>query len=220
MTDRQHVQPRLPTPAPYPVTQAPPTRTATSHHMPLTGVMVRGFPEPGRLIRQAMERLQLASFDPPIDEDELHQLAQLPRPWDPATCVGQMRSELWVWLDLVAVWVNEEHLWNVTRPGIPECWPAHPHVVHDLAVLACTRYYTKFTVTPAALDDWHRYGLPSFLERLRDRLGDGCQPARHQTRPRLERDTAHASAGLRRQRLQRQADDVSGSSRPASFDVH
>lgn len=176
--------------------------------MPLVGLMVRPFPEPGPTIRTAMEQLQQATVEPPADEEELRELAQMPRPWDPGTCTGLMRSELWAWLDQVAMWVNEEHLWNVTRPGIPECWPAHPHLVHDLAVLACSRYYTSFAVTPAALEDWHRYGLPGFLERLRDRLGDGCQPSKHQPRPRRERDESHASTRVRRGRKQRYRDDV------------
>ena len=171
----------------------------------LVGLMVQPFPLPGPTIRTAMEQLQQATVEPPADEDEL---AQMPRPWDPATCTGQMRSELWAWLELFAMWVNEQHLWNVTRPGIPECWPAHPHVVHDLAVLACSRYYTSFALTPAALEDWHRYGLPGFLERLRDRLGDACQPGRHQPRPRHERDKTHASTRLRRGRKQRYRYDV------------
>jgi hypothetical protein len=69
-------------------------------------------------------------------------------------------------------------------------------------------YYTRFAVTPAALEDWHRYGLPGFLERLRDRLGDGCQPGKHQPRPRNERDQTHASPPVRRGRHQRYSDDV------------
>jgi hypothetical protein len=154
--------------------------------MPLVGLMVRPFPEPGPTIRTAMEQLQQATVEPPADEDELRELAQMPRPWDPATCTGLMRSELWAWLDLVAMWVN----------------------VHDLAVLACSRYYTSFAVTPAALEDWHRYALPGFLERLRDRLGDGCQPSKHQPRPRRERDESHASTPVRRGRKQRYRDDV------------
>lgn len=97
--------------------------------MPLVGLMVRPFPEPGPAIRTAMEQLQQAAVEPPADEDALRELAQMPRPWDPGTCAGAMRAELWAWLDLVAMWVNEQHLWNVTRPGIPECWPAHPHLV-------------------------------------------------------------------------------------------
>jgi hypothetical protein len=176
--------------------------------MPLVGLMVRPFPEPGPTIRTAMEQLQMASIEPPADEEALRELAQMPRPWDPGSCTGLMRSELWAWLELVATWLNEQHLWNVARPGIPECWPAHPHLVHDLAVLACNRYYTSFAVTPAVLEDWHRYALPGFLERLRDRLGDGCQPGKHQPRPRRERDESHAATAKRRGRAQRYRDDV------------
>lgn len=176
--------------------------------MPLVGIMVRPFPEPGPTIRTAMEQLQQATVEPPADEEDLRYLAQMPRPWDPGTCSGLMRTELWAWLDLVARWVNEQHLWNVARAGIPECWPAHPHLVHDLAVLACSRYYTSFAVTPAALEDWHRYQLPGFLERLRDRLGDACQPSKHQPRPRQERDESHASKRMRGGRKQRYRDDV------------
>ncbi|GAW54789.1 hypothetical protein [Nocardioides sp. PD653] len=182
--------------------------------MPLVGLMVRPFPEPGPTVRTTMEQLQHYTVEPPADEEALHELAQMPRPWDPATCTGLLRSEVWAWLDLVAMWVNEEHLWNVTRPGIPECWPAHPHLVHDLAILACCRYYTSFAVTPAALEDWHRYVLPAFLERLRDRLGDACQPGKHQPRPRLERDTAHAATPVRRGRRQRYRDDVARAGEP------
>lgn len=175
---------------------------------PPVGLMVRPFPEPGPTLTATMEQLQMAAIEPPADESELRELAQMPRPWDPATCTGRMRAELWAWLDVVAMWVNEEQLWNVTRPGIPECWPEHPHLVHDLAVLACSRYYTSFAVTPAALEDWHRYGLPAFLERLRDRLREGCQPGRHQPRPRNERDESHASTPMRSRRKQRYRDDV------------
>jgi hypothetical protein len=170
--------------------------------LPFGGPMVQPFPEPGHAICTTMEQLQLAAATPPTSEAELLALAQLPRPWDPATCSGPVRAELWVWLDLVAAWVNEQQLWNVTRPGIPECWPAHPHLVHDLAVLACGRYYASFAVTPAALEDWHRYTLPSFLEQLRDRLGDGCQPQRHQPRPRGERDESYCAPRARQFREQ------------------
>lgn len=186
---------------------------SNSQRMPLLGLMVHPFPEPGGMVRAAMEHLQQATVQPPIDEGEWRDLASMPRPWDPGTCMGQTRIELWDWLDQVAMWINEQHLWNVTRPGIPECWPAHPHVVHDLAVLACSRYYTTFSVTPAALDDWHRYALPSFLDRLRDRLGDACQPGKHQSRPRRERDEAYASAHPRGWRSQLQRDDARSAAR-------
>ena len=115
------------------------------------------------------------------------ELAELPRPWDPAACTGPLREEIWHWLDRVAIWINTQHLWNVASPGIPECWPAHPHLVNDLAVLACARYYTRYA-SPGPLDAWHRYDLPMFLDRLEHRLGEGCPPGRHSPRPREDRD--------------------------------
>ena len=197
--------------SPHP-SQLASSRTTIGHQTPPPPamppeLMVKPFPEPGPTIRTAMEHLQQATVEPPADEEALRELAEMPRPWDPGTCTGRTRTELWSWLDLVAMWVNEQHLWNVTRTGIPECWPQHPHLVNDLAVLACGRYYTSFAVTPAALEDWHRYTLPGFLERLRDRLGEGCQPSKHQPRPRHERDEAQASTTARRARRDRfQAD--------------
>lgn len=173
-----------------------------------TGVMVRPFPEPGPATHAIMVQLHLASVVPPNDEEAVHVLSQMPRPWDPSSCTGRLRSELWEWFELVAIWVNEQYLWNVTRLGIPECWPAHPHLVHDLAVLACGRYYTRLAVTPAPLEEWHRYTLPGFLERLQDRLGDACQPGKHQPRPRHERDIAHSATPARRRRTQRYLDDA------------
>ncbi|WP_245916750.1 hypothetical protein [Nocardioides gansuensis] len=185
------------------------------------GLMVRPFPEPGPAVRTAIQQLQHASFAPPVDEDAVRELAQIPRPWDPGSCTGKIRSELWEWLDLVAMWVNEQHLWNLARPGIPECWPAHPHLVHDLAVLACGRHYTRFALTPAALEDWHRYALPGFLERLHDRLGDGCQPGKHQPRPRHDRDETHAATPQRQGRRQRYTDDVDRAAAAAAMaDLH
>lgn len=188
-------------------TTASPTGYSLDDLMPVHGVMVEPFPEPGAKVRTAMEALQLASMEPPADEDALTALANMPRPWDPATCTGELRAEMWRWLEEVAAWINEQHLWNLARPGIPECWPAHPHLVHDLAVLACGRYYTLFAVTPAALEDWHRYALPGFLERVRDRLGDGCQPSQHQRDPRADRDRAYRLPGSRQRRAQRYRSD-------------
>jgi hypothetical protein len=61
-------------------------------------------------------------------------------------------------------------------------------VVHDLAVVASVRVFATMTATPSALDEWHRYTLPGFLDRLQVRLGEGCPPGRHATRPRNDRD--------------------------------
>lgn len=115
-------------------------------------------------------------------------LEALPRPWDPATCPGGLRAELWTWLDEVAGWINTEHLWSLQISGVPACWPAHPHIAHDLAVIASSRYLTTYAVSPAPLEEWHRYALPAFLNRLNERLGIGCVAEHQRQRPRAPRD--------------------------------
>ena len=53
--------------------------------------------------------------------------AMLPRPWDPPSCPGELRRLIYVWLDEVVGWINEEHTWRTDRV-IPICWdlaPAH-----------------------------------------------------------------------------------------------
>jgi hypothetical protein len=181
---------------------------ATLATMPVVGPMAVPFPEPGRIVRAAMEALQFAAMNPPESEGDLRRLASLPRPWDPATCTGRLREEVWAWLDEVAAWINQQHLWNVTHLGVPECWPAHPHLVHDLAVVASGRFYASYAVTPAALEEWHRYALPMFLDRVRERLGGGCQPGEHIATPRVERNRLHTAPAMRRRRGQRYRDDV------------
>ena len=66
-------------------------------------------------------------------------LERLDHPWEPARCGRALRAELWHWLEDVAGWVNHEYGWGVERL-IPPCWPRHPHIAHELAVLADQRY--------------------------------------------------------------------------------
>lgn len=190
------------------VLSSPYATQTTSGALPSAGLMVQPFPEPGNALRTAMEQLQWALINPPDTEEKFRALAALPRPWDPATCTGRMRAQLWQWLDSVAIWINEQHLWNVTSPGVPSCWPAHPHLVHDLATVASARYLAGFAFAPAPLDEWHRYCLPAFLDRLAERLGDGCQPGKHTTRARHERDLVHTEHRSARARAERFKSDV------------
>ena len=83
------------------------------------------------------------------------------------------------------------------------CWPWHPHVVHDLAVLASTRYLARYAVSPAHLEDWHRVRLPAFLDRLSQRLGGACLSGHHAARPRDDRDREHIDALTSGPRLDR-----------------
>ena len=132
------------------------------------------FPPPPREIRRAFEQLRQA------DEAGLEPagLRLLDRPWDPATCSAHVRTRLWPWLDDVAAWLNHSYAWQTTQ-AIPSCWPAHPHLVHELAVLACLRATAADAAAPHALEEWHRYALPAFHARLAERLGIGCPPGRH-----------------------------------------
>jgi hypothetical protein len=157
-----------------------------AHSDPEWAPLVQPFPRPGPLVQDRLEKLLRAAVGIPVEQAE--NMLTLERPWDPGACTGALRRELWHWLDHVAFWINTQHLWNAVGPGVPECWTFHPHVVHDLAVIACARYIAARSSTPTAMDEWHRYTLPLFLDRLDRRLGEGCPPGRHAPRPRADRD--------------------------------
>lgn len=136
--------------------------------------LVRAFPPPPRWVRHALEQLRQAESA----GIEPAGLQLLDRPWDPATCSPHVRRELWPWLDDVAAWLNRTYAWQ-TAHAIPSCWPAHPHLVLELAVLACLRVAAADATGPHALEEWHRYALPGFGQRMSERLGIGCPPGRH-----------------------------------------
>ena len=132
------------------------------------------FPKPPPEVRRALEQLRVAE-----DADlELTGLPLLDRPWDPATCSPAVRQQLWPWLDDVAAWLNHTYAWQ-TSHAIPSCWPTHPHLVQELAVLACLRFTAATALVPHGLEEWHRYALPTFHARMSERLGTGCPPGRH-----------------------------------------
>ena len=66
------------------------------------------------------------------------------------------------WLDDVVIWLNHEYVWDVVAM-IPACWPKHPHLVHEIAVLADLRRRAGHALTGDALEEWHRYALPLSL---------------------------------------------------------
>jgi hypothetical protein len=153
-------------------------------------VIATPFPEPDRLIRHAFGQLRVAKSG--TEEEKTAQLgdvnpADLPRPWDPPSCPPALRKHVWVWLDRVAAWINREYTWQVDRL-IPSCWPAHPHIAHELGVVAAQRYDAGFAYSPDSLEDWHRYALPGFLDRTATRLGpNACPPGQHRDWPGIGR---------------------------------
>ena len=148
-----------------------------------TELLAAAFPAPSPVLVAMLDELRLAAVQPPESHAELQRLATLPRPWDPASCPGDLRSLIYLWLDDVVEWINTEHTWRVDHM-IPVCWMQHPHIVHELAAAACSRWEASYAVTPHPLEDWHKYTLPALLDRLTQRIGaTGCPPGRHQEHP-------------------------------------
>jgi hypothetical protein len=125
------------------------------------------------LVQVATRNLMLARTGTKEQKARLAPVDKLPRPWIPPSCPASLIKVLLPWLEQVAAWLNHDYSWRVSRP-IPECWPAHPHIVHELAGLAWLRVLADEALDPGPLEDWHRYALPSFHARLAERLGDGC----------------------------------------------
>lgn len=154
--------------------------------------IVLAFPRPGRLVEHAYWELQIAASGSPEQVRALGDLRRLPRPWDPPTCTHpDLRLEIWLWLDAVVSWINHEYTWDPAS-FIPECWVEHPHVVHDLAVLADQRRRAGMASTSDALEDWQRYALPAFHDRLKERLRNHCDNG-HQPWPSIGRHVRHSS---------------------------
>jgi len=167
---------------------------------PKSIVLIQPFPQPGRLVQLAYRELDLAASRQQDHLLPLRDLANVPRPWDLGSCqTPQLRKEVWSWLEAVVTWLNHEYVWDVADV-IPPCWPQHPHLVHEIAVLADQRRRAGLGLTSDALDDWHRYSLPSFTERMKMRLRNHCQED-HQSCPATGRHTRHTADAARQRRM-------------------
>ncbi len=186
----------------HPVT-TPIDRTPDDAHRAAGGgtALVRSFPPPGPLVQLALRELFIAATGTPEQTRKLGNVETLARPWQPATCGDpDLRAELWSWLDQVVEWVNHEHVWDVTCT-VPACWPRHPHLVHDIAVLADQRRRAGTALTSDPLEEWHRYALPTFLDRVRTSTKTLCEDG-HQPWPARGRHTRHTGPDSRRARDQ------------------
>lgn len=76
---------------------------------------------------------------------------------------------------------------------IPPCWPEHPHLVHEIAVLADQRRRAGLALTSNGFKEWHRYTVPAFIERMKGRLKAHCEQE-HQPWPARSRYTRHQDA--------------------------
>lgn len=140
-------------------------------------LLIAAFPQPGPRVQRAFHQLWIADSGTDQEKARLGPIAALPRPWDPATCVERgLRWELWLWLDNVVAWLNSEYVWDISNDTlIPSCWPLHPHLIHEVAALADLRRRAGIATGPTLLDEWHRIHLPSFVDRMRQRLRATCE---------------------------------------------
>jgi len=169
--------------------------------------MAKPVPAPSPVISSALDELRLAAVAPPESENELRRLSVLPRPWDPATCTPELRRLIYTWLDDVVAWINEDHTWKVERV-IPICWMEHPHIVHELATVAFLRWEAGYAVNATVLEEWHRYTLPMFLERIVQWIGTtGCPPVKHQPHPGDARHALYRGADQANSRRRRRGQD-------------
>lgn len=153
-------------------------------------LLVEPFPTPGPEIQLAYRELNLAMNGTPEQQEMIGDPARLPRPWEPATCIHSgLRLQLWDWLDEVVIWLNRGYSWDATG-AVPTCWPLHPHLVHEIAVVADQRRRAGLAVTSDALEEWHRYCLPPFIDRMRVRIKTACDDE-HQAWPGRARHEEH-----------------------------
>ena len=138
------------------------------------GPLILEFPKPGERLKAAFHELFLTAEGSPQQKRAIKNPDLLPRPWDPPSChEPELRDELWDWLDQVVAWVNHEYVWDPATM-IPPCWPLHPHLVHEIAVLADQRRRAGIAPDSNGLEEWHRYSLPGFLDRMQTRLKNHC----------------------------------------------
>lgn len=157
-------------------------------------LLIAPFPVPGQLVQFAYRELNLAMNGSDEQKKQIGNPSLLPHPWEPATCLdAELRRQVWRWLEEVVVWLNREYSWDVAGM-IPTCWPAHSHLVHEVAVVADQRRRAGLAMTSDALEEWHRYCLPAFTERMRNRLKAHCDDE-HVAWPGRSRHSQHTSDG-------------------------
>ncbi len=159
------------------------------------------FPRPPAIIEEALAAHAVVRSGDREAIAELGDSTHLDPPWNPAACGDEVRHALWTWLEDVAAWVNHEFGWR-TDKFIPACWPHHPHIVAELPVLACLRWNAEQSNGPDLLEDWHRYALPMFADRMVARLGESsCRTGRHVDWPAAGRHQAFLDSAAGRAEL-------------------
>jgi hypothetical protein len=169
--------------------------------------LVLPFPSPGPLLRKLYRHWWVIANGTDHEREKALRQSNVGKPWDPATLgTPSERLELWRWLEQFVGWFNHEYGWD-TGQTIPACWPEHPHLVHEIAVLADARRRAGTSADSGPLEEWHRVCVPWFLQRMRESMKSYCEE-RHQTWPARARYHRHVSQEGFDRRYARVLDDV------------
>lgn len=170
--------------------------------------LVQPFPKPGPALVLAYRELNIAIYGTDDQRKSLGNIADLPRPWIPSTCTRpQLRTAMWNWLEQVVTWLNHEYVFDPVDV-IPACWPRHADLVNEISALADQRWRAQTALTSEFLEDWHRFALPTFLERMRHRCAEHCVDAHPPTWPAAGRLNRHLDDQHAADRRRAYADDV------------
>jgi hypothetical protein len=153
-------------------------------------VIVLPFPAPPIAVLRALELLETARRSDRRGVAHAGSAADLERPWEPASCSGELSAAVWCWCGDVVAWINHEYAWRPVQM-IPACWSHHAHIVRELPVLAVLRWEAESAAGPQLMEEWNRYAFPMFCDRMAQRLGEStCRTGRHQDWPAEGRYTA------------------------------
>lgn len=89
----------------------------------------------------------------------------------------------------------------------PQLWALHPHLVHEIAVLADQCRRVGLAMTSDAFEEWHRYCLTAFTDRMRNRLRAHCSDE-HKSWPAKPRHNEHLADASRQRRENTFAHDI------------
>jgi hypothetical protein len=89
------------------------------------------------------------------------------------------KAEAALALELVGTWVRHYNLTHATQPAeiVPPCWPQHPGLAEELAVLTWLHHdvHAAATAVPAAAAEYYGRHLPGFRGRVKPHLGTGAE---------------------------------------------
>ena len=146
-------------------------------------MIVLPFPPPPMSVLAALDLLQDVQRRENGRPSPAGVVADMERPWEPASCTSELGADVWRWCDEVVGWINHEFAW---RPAalVPSCWRQHPHLARELPVLAVLRWQAESAAVPEPMEEWNRYAFPLFGDRMVERLGETtCRTGRHQDWP-------------------------------------